>query len=98
MKNPLKTLLAATAMVAFSVPALADREDMRALEGAKISLVDAINTAEKHQGGRAYDASIDDDSFQPAYEVGIIKDNRVYDVRIDAVSGSVIGSREDIDD
>jgi len=98
MKSTLKTLLAATALAAFATPALADRGDIRALQGAKISLGDAIAAAEKHQGGRAYEASIDDDSFEPTYEVGIIKDDRVYDVRINAVDGSVIGAREDIDD
>lgn len=99
MKSTMKTLLAATALVtAFAAPAFADRGDIRALEGAKVSLVDAIKAAEKHQGGRAYEASIDDDSFQPAYEVGVIKDGRVYDVRINATDGSVVGSREDIDD
>lgn len=98
MKTTLKTLLAATALVAFATPALADMSDIRALAAAKISLTDAIKAAEKHQGGRAYEANIDDDSFQDAYEVGIVKDNRIYDVRVNALDGSIIGSREDIDD
>lgn len=98
MKTTLKTLVAATAIAAFATPALADMSDIRALDAAKISLTDAIKAAEKHQGGRAYDASIDDDSFQPAYEVTVTKDNRVYDVQVNALDGSIIGSREDIDD
>lgn len=81
-----------------STAALADREDIRLLSETKISLIEAIQAAEKHQGGKAYEASIDDDSFSPAYEVGVIKDNSVYDIRVDAVTGKVLGAREDIDD
>lgn len=97
-----KTLLAMGALAAtagLSTASLAgDREDLRLLSEAKVSLVNAIQAAEKHQGGRAIEGSLDDDSFRPAYEVTVVKDNRFYDVQVDAVSGEVLGAREDIDD
>ncbi len=65
---------------------------------AKISLVEAIQSAEQSQGGVALEAGIDDDSFKPEYEVTILREDRQYDVRVDAVSGAIIDSREDIDD
>lgn len=86
------------ALTAISTSAFADREDIRLLSETKISLIEAIQAAEKHQGGKAYEASIDDDSFSPAYEIGVIRDTTIYDVRVDAVTGKVIGAREDIDD
>lgn len=89
---------AAVFITAFATQARADAEDVRAAAEAKISLVKAIEAAESHQGGKAIDASIDDDSFSPTYEVSVVKDDRVYDVRIDAVSGKVLSAREDMDD
>ncbi|MGH8489239.1 MAG: PepSY domain-containing protein [Gammaproteobacteria bacterium] len=76
----------------------ADRDDIRALTDAKITLIQAIQAAESAEGGQAFDASIDDDSFRPEYEVNIVRDGRVYEMRIDAVAGEVIGTREDRDD
>lgn len=78
--------------------AFADREDVSALKESKITLVQAIQAAESHQGGQAYEAGIDDDSFKPEYEVSVVRDDRTYDVRINAVTGEVLGSREDRDD
>lgn len=92
------TAFAVLMVTAFATNALADSDDIKAAAEAKISLVQAINAAEKHQGGKAIDASIDDDSFSPTYEVSVVKDAKLYDVRVDAVNGSVLGSREDKDD
>lgn len=101
MKPTYKTMLAVTMFAgtaAFSQAAFADREDILLMREAKVSLINAVQAAEKHQGGRAIDASLDDDSFKPAYEVTVIKDDRSYDVQVDAVTGEVLGAREDIDD
>jgi uncharacterized membrane protein YkoI len=59
--------------------------------------VQAIQAAETAQGGQAYEAGIDDDSFKPEYEVSIVRDDRRYDVRVDAVTGEVKGAHEDRD-
>lgn len=101
MKPVPRTLIAASALIAtagLSTAAFAGREDIRLLSEAKVSLVNAIQAAEKHQGGRAFEASLDDESFKPAYEVSVVKDNRIFDVQVDAITGEVTGAREDIDD
>ncbi|MCA8900412.1 MAG: PepSY domain-containing protein [Hyphomonas sp.] len=78
--------------------ALADPDDARALSGAKISLIEAIQAAEAHTNGAAFDAQIEDDSFSPEFEVGVVAGNTVYEVRIDGETGNVISAREDRDD
>jgi len=78
--------------------AFAGADDVRAAREAKLSLIQAIQTAEKHQGGKAIEAGLDDDSFTPTYEVSVLSGEKVFDVRVDAVNGSVLGAREDIDD
>lgn len=96
----MKKFLLTTAAVALmgSAAFAADAGDIRLLNEAKISLVDAIKAAEGDVGGKAIEASLDDDAWKPAYEVSVVKDNRVFDVQVDAVSGGVLGSREDLDD
>lgn len=102
MNNLTKPLaLAALLGTAALVPALAhagDQGDIKMLSEAKITLIQAIEIAEKDQGGKALDASIDDDSFTPTFEVSVTKDGKVYDVRVDGVKGTVTDAREDIDD
>lgn len=102
MKLTLNSMIAMTGIASLLVvPAAllaADRSDIRALQETKITLTQAIDAAEKNQGGQAIEASLDDDSFKPAYEVSIAKDGRIFDVEVDGVSGEVLGAREDIDD
>ncbi len=92
--NLMKLTLAALVAAPFSAAAV-DSNDIRLLNEAKISLVEAIQTAEKHQGGKAIEASLDDDGATPSFEVSIIKDNRAYDVFVDTQTGKVINTRED---
>lgn len=100
MKTQMKALVATTLLLAatLTVPAYADIDDIRGMDEAKITLTEAINKAEKHAGGTAYEASYDNDSFKPAFEVEVTKDGKFFDVRIDGVSGEVLGMREDIND
>lgn len=92
------TFIAAGVGIAISTVALADREDIARLAEAQISLVQAIEIAEQHQGGKAFEATLDDDSFTPEYEVDVVVENRIYEVTVDGVSGEVRGVREDHDD
>jgi uncharacterized membrane protein YkoI len=102
MNDTFRILLAATAVAgvtgAAATAARADQEKLDLFLQAKVMLTQAIATAEQHLGGRAIGAKLDDDSFKPAYEVTVVKDNRVYDVQVDAVTNAVLGSREDPDD
>lgn len=78
--------------------AMADPEDARALAEAGISLTDAIEAAEAHTNGKAFEAAIEDDSFSPEFEVSVVVDNATYDVRVNGETGEVISSRQDDDD
>lgn len=99
MKTIRTTAFAALALAGLTGTAIAaDASDIRLMNETKISLTQAIAAAEKSQGGKAIDASLDDDSFRPAYEVSVVTNNRVFDVQVDGVSGEVLGSREDLDD
>lgn len=97
----MKKILTASAIILplMAGVAYADQDSVRAMKDAKITLVDAIHAAEKDQSGKAFDASIDDDSFRPSYEVSIVKaDGKIFDVQVDAVDGKILGAREDLDD
>ncbi len=72
-------------------------KDVQRLSEAKITLVDAIGIAEKHIGGQAIDADLDSDFGKVVYDVSVIKDAAEHEVRIDAITGEVIGSHIDKD-
>ena len=97
-QQKLFTLLAATLGLALSGAALADRDDARMLAEAKITLIEAIEIAQEHQGGIAYDAKLDDDSFTPEYEVELVANDRFYEVTVDGVTGEIRKVKEDHDD
>jgi uncharacterized membrane protein YkoI len=91
-------LLAATTGLLLSGAVLADRDDIRLLAETKITLIEAIEIAEAHQGGQAYDAQLEDDSFTPEYEVGVVFEDRTYEVTVDGVTGEIRKVKEDHDD
>ena len=88
----------AAAILLLSGTAIADRDDIRQLAETKISLIEAIEIAQAHQGGIAYEAKLDDDSFTPEYEVELVFEDRFYEVTVDGVSGEVRKVKEDNDD
>jgi uncharacterized membrane protein YkoI len=102
MNDTFRILLGAAAVAgvtgAAATAARADQEELDLFLQAKVVLTQAIATAEQHLGGRAIGAKLDDDSFKPAHKVTVVKDNRVFDVQVDAVTNAVLGSREDIGD
>ncbi len=94
----LKTLFATVTVLAGLAAGTAvasDADELRMLAQTKITLQQAIDAAQRHQGGQAFEASIDDDSFQPVYEVSVVKDDRVYDVWVSGIDGKVLNVRED---
>lgn len=88
MKNVFKPVVLSAAVL-FSGAALADKDDVRLLAETKITLVEAINIAEKHQNGRAYEASLDDKKFTPVYEVNVVVGDVIYEIDVDGVTGEV---------
>lgn len=86
-------LLAAGAVAGTAVAADRDGDqEAKALQGAKVSLTQAIATAEQQTGGRAYDAGVDTKSGQTRIVVETNGPKGVQTVAVDAQSGQVVAS------
>ena len=81
------------AMAAASVGAA--EKTLQDLEGVSVSLVEAINTAEAHVNGKAYEAEFEKNSFKPEYEVNLLTQDGKHEVTIDAMTGEVTRSKKD---
>ena len=75
-----------------------DRKEIEHLANAKITLIQAVEIAEKASSGKAFDASIEDDTSQPEFEVKVVKDNVVHKIMVNGIDGKVLNMREDRDD
>lgn len=93
-----QTLTALAAIMLLSSASWSVAKEAKGFSSAKITLSEAIRAAEKHTGGKAYEASFDDDNFKPTYEVDIIKNGKSFDVEVDGLNGKIIRSRPDDDD
>lgn len=69
--------------------------DALAIAKAKISLSQAIATAEQHAGGKATRAEFEHEKGSWVFDVEVASGARVFDVRIDADKGAVLSSQED---
>ena len=77
-------LLAAAAAATVAAPAVAQ------VVRPKITLAQAVATAEAEFGARAYDAEFDMDLGDMVYEIGLVKNGKPMEVKVDAVSGKVV--------
>jgi uncharacterized membrane protein YkoI len=77
-------LLAAAATVTNAAPAVAQ------VVRPKVTLAQAVATAEAEFGARAYDAEFDMDLGDMVYEIGLVKNGKPMEVKVDAVSGKVV--------
>lgn len=68
------------------------------LAKAKVALIEAIGTAEKHTQGRAARAELENGRNGPVYAIELVVNDKVFDVRVDATDGKVLSSKEDRDD
>ena len=97
MKTHLKTLSAALAITMFAVsaPALAEtpRQSVAVAAQTRVTPEQAIATAQKQVGGQATEIKLKDKYGTPAYEVDVRNGNQEHSLRIDAVSGQVLGSK-----
>lgn len=86
-------LLAAGAVAGTAMAADRDGDqEAKALQGAKVSLTQAIATAEQQTGGRAYDAGVDVKDGQTRIVVETNGPKGVQTVAVDAQSGQVVAS------
>ncbi len=84
-------LLAAGTTIASAAPS-DEQKEATALQGAKVSLSQAIATAEQKTGGKAYDAGVDLKGSQPRIAVETNGPKGVQTVVVDAQSGAVVGT------
>jgi len=69
------------------------------IKNAKVSLVEAIKTAETNVNGKAAQAKFDDDAKHgPVYKIEVVSDSKVFDVKVDATKGTMISAKQDIVD
>lgn len=66
-----------------------DQTELAALGGAKTSLAQAVEIAEKDAGGKALYARLVDRRGHPEYEVAVLKDGRVARIAVDT-NGQVL--------
>lgn len=93
--NKIATVLSLAAALGLAADAHAGRKERERLAETEVTLVQAINAAEAHQGGRAYEAELEGNSFSPEYEVKVAKDGKGYEVTVDGVTGEIKRVRED---
>ena len=86
--------------LAYAKQSSAMEEDNAAdLARAKISLSQAIGTAESHAAGKAVKAELHSEKGALAFDVEVVTaDKKVMDVRIDATDGKVLSSQLDMAD
>lgn len=72
--------------------------DALAIASANISITQAISTAEQYVGGKAARAEYETYKGLRLFDLEVVKDNQVVDVKIDATSGRIIASTEDNSD
>lgn len=69
------------------------------LAKAKITLNQAIGTAEAHASGRATKAELEGEHGAVAFDVEVVTaDNKVFDVKVNAIDGKVLSSKQDMAD
>lgn len=98
MRNFTKIAIIATALAsagAASYAAKTMENDATSAGQAKISLTQAIVTAEQNANGKAIRAEYEKTKGGLAYDVEVVNGAKVFDVRVDADKGTVISSTED---
>ena len=86
---------ALAALVAGAGYAANGENDALAIAGAKIDLAKAVAAAEQHVGGKASKGEYERHKGQWVFDIEVVKDKKVMDVKVDAASGKVISATED---
>ena len=90
--TPSQTANGEHANTAWSNPAAPPTSDVKPFEHAKLSLTDAVRTAQQQAKGRTLEARFEMWHGQPAYFVRTAANGEVWEGRINADSGQLIGS------
>lgn len=90
----LATVIAAAGTIAYAAQG-GVKNDAMAVARAKISLVQAVTTAEQHANGKAAKAEYENEKHGWVYDVEVVSGTKVFDVKVDGEKGTVISSAED---
>ena len=93
----LAAALAAAALAggAYAAKATGQEDDALAISQSKISLTDAIAAAEQHVGGKAAKAEYEQQNGKWTFDVEVVKDKKVMEVKVDGANGKVLSATED---
>jgi uncharacterized membrane protein YkoI len=67
-----------------------EAKELALFSQAKISLTEAIKIAEQNVGGKAMEAELDDESNTIQFEIEILKDGKIHEVKVDGKTGKVL--------
>lgn len=95
-RTPVTALIAllAASGLGSSYAARLEANDALLINSASISLSQAIAAAEQHVGGKAARADFDQHKGQALFDIEVVKDTKIMDVKIDPANGKVISSAE----
>jgi len=67
-----------------------EAKELKLLSQAKISLTEAIKAAEQKVGGKAMEAEVDEESNAVQFEIEVLKDGKIHEVKVDGKTGKVL--------
>jgi uncharacterized membrane protein YkoI len=67
-----------------------EAKELQLFSQAKISLTEAIKAAEQKTGGKALEAELDDESDTVQFEIEVLKDGKIHEVKVDGKTGLVL--------
>ena len=86
--------MAAAGTVAYAAAGNMENDAM-AIMKAKISLTQAVTTAEQHANGKAARAEYENTQHGWVYDIEVVNGAKVFDVKVDGDKGTVLSSNED---
>jgi uncharacterized membrane protein YkoI len=101
MSGYTKFSILAVALTVVGTVAYADKSkdsEALAVTQAKISLTQAVTTAEQYIKGKASRVEYEHSKKGWGYEVEVVSGDKVFEVKIDAETGVVVASKEDAKD
>lgn len=82
--------LATILFITMNLAVAADRSEINLIDKTQIPLPQAIDLALNEIPGKAFEVDLDSIRRLPVYEVSILTEDKVYEVTIDAINGTII--------
>jgi uncharacterized membrane protein YkoI len=96
--NFLAFTVISVAAIATVYAATSSENDALAIASAKVSLTQAVTTAEQHVGGKAARAEYEHHKGQWMFDVEVVKGKQVMDVKVDSINGKILSAEMDSTD